>query len=192
MNIRLNENQKVMKINAPVFVHELIRSILMRESKIRRIQEHFWVIGLNSANKIQFVELVGLGADNKVTVSPREVFRISIQKLAQSIIIVHNHPSGIREPSNSDNNLTDYFVRLGSFLNLPVLDHIIITETNGYYSYAESVNITIFKSIETLKQYDFDKKHEKLIYNQIKEKIVLEIKTKIAKEFIKTTPPLNS
>lgn len=79
---------------------------------------------------------------------------------------------------------------LGAFLNLPVLDHIIITETNGYYSYAESGNITIFKSIETLKQYDFDKKYAELIYNQIKEKIVLEIKTKIAKEFIKTKTPI--
>lgn len=190
MNVRLNDNQKVTKINSAVKVHELMHSVLMRENKMSRVQEHFWILGLNNTNNILFVELVCLGADNKVMVSPKEVFRIGFIKFAQSFILVHNHPSGANYPSDKDNEFTDYYTRLGAFLNIPVLDHIIITESNGYYSYAETGNLINYINQKSLIDYDFELNHEKLIYNQIKEKITKEINTNIAKEFIKTKTPI--
>lgn len=189
MNVRLNDNQKVTKLNSAFKVAEIMHSILMRENKMRRTQEHFWIIGLNNANNVLFVELVSLGADNKVMISPRELFRFALKKLAQSIILVHNHPSETNTPSNSDNEFTDYIVRLGAFLNVSVLDHIIITESNGFYSYAESGNIKDFKSNNSFKKNDFEKSYEELLYNQIKEKIVQETKSNIANELIKIKTP---
>ena len=72
---------------------------MLRENKIGRNQEHFWVIGLDNQNKILFIELVGLGAVNRVGANPPDVFRMGIYKLAVGMILVHNHPSGNLKPS---------------------------------------------------------------------------------------------
>lgn len=79
---------------------------------------------------------------------------------------------------------------MGEFLNIPVLDHIIITESNGYYSYAESGNIKTYNHSKVFENFDFHKEREHLIYNHFKQKIQLEIKSNIASEFIKTKTPI--
>ncbi|MGX1930135.1 JAB domain-containing protein [Flagellimonas sp. 2504JD4-2] len=81
--------------------------MLLRENKIRRNQEHFWVVGLNTKNKILFIELIGLGAVNRVNADPPDVFRMAIYKLATKVILVHNHPSGVVDASKGDQEFTD-------------------------------------------------------------------------------------
>lgn len=105
-----------------------MQQILMRENKIRRNQEHFWVIGLDNANKVLFIELIGLGQVNRVNANPPEVFRMGIYKLAVSMILVHNHPSGNLKPSKSDVDATDRMLKVGKLISINVLDHLIITE----------------------------------------------------------------
>jgi DNA repair protein RadC len=56
--------------------------------------------------------------------------------LAQSIILVHNHPSGNLKPSEQDKRLTERMVKIGRELDLPVLDHVIFTD-HGYFSFAD-------------------------------------------------------
>lgn len=190
MNVKLNDNQKIDKINCANKVFGIMHSVLMRESKIRRSQEHFWIVGLNYTNNILFVELISLGADNKVMISPRELFRFALKKFAHSIILVHNHPSGTNTPSNTDNDFTDHYVKLGEFLNVHVLDHIIITESNGFYSYAEMGKLKSYNLSKELDEFDFQQERENLIYNHFKQKIQQEIISDIASEFIKTKTPV--
>jgi DNA repair protein RadC len=135
MNVRLSSSQKIAVLNS-TDIFTIMRDILLRENKIRRNQEHFWVIGLNAASKILFIELVSLGATNRVEVKPAEVFRIAIYKSAIRMILVHNHPSGSIKISDADRDLTDRMIKSGDMLAIEVLDHLVITEKN-YISFAD-------------------------------------------------------
>ncbi len=135
MNVRLSSSQKIAVLNSTdIFI--IIQAILLRENKIRRNQEHFWVIGLNGANKILFIELVSLGATNRVEVKPAEEFRIAIYKSAVKMILVHNHPSGSIKVSQADRDFTDRMIKSGDMLAIEVLDHLVITEET-YISFAD-------------------------------------------------------
>jgi DNA repair protein RadC len=135
MKIRLTREQKIDVVNS-ADVYKVMQQILLREHKIRRNQEHFWVVGLNNANKLLFIELVSLGASNRVQIAPPEVFRIAIYKLATKIILVHNHPSGNMLISRADKDFTDRMIKSGKMLNIEVVDHLVISET-AYYSFEE-------------------------------------------------------
>src|SRR5690606_40012143 len=101
MNVRLTQEQKIRILNSGD-VYNVMQQVLLRENKIRRNQEHFWVVGLNNKNKILFIELISLGAVNSVQVNPPEVFRMAIYKMAVKMILVHNHPSGRPEEHTSE------------------------------------------------------------------------------------------
>jgi DNA repair protein RadC len=135
MNVRLSAKHKVRVLNT-TDIARVMQEVLLRENKIRRNQEHFWVIGLNNANKILFIELVSLGSTNRVQVAPPEVFRMAIYKLASKLILAHNHPSGNTAISASDKDFTDRMIKSGNMLKIDVLDHFIITE-EGYVSFAD-------------------------------------------------------
>ncbi len=132
MNVRLTQDQKI-QLNDPNGVYKIMQQILMRENKFGRNQEHFWVIGLDNQNKILFIELVGLGAVNRVNANPPDVFRMGIYKLAVKMILVHNHPSGRLEASEADIDMTDRMIKVGDIVKIEVLDHLIISET-GFLS----------------------------------------------------------
>ncbi len=131
MNVRLSKEQKIKVLNSDD-VYPIMQHILLRENKIRRNQEHFWVIGLDNKNKVLFVELISLGASNRVTVNPPEVFRMAIYKLAVKMILVHNHPSGGMTPSDADLDLTDRMMKTGKLIKIDVVDHLIISETEYF------------------------------------------------------------
>lgn len=135
MNVRLSQEQKVKILNAED-IYKVMQQILLRENKIRRNQEHFWVIGLDNSNKILFIELIGLGQVNRVNANPPEVFRMGIYKLAVKMILVHNHPSGQLKPSQADLDVTDRMLKVGKLISINVLDHLIITE-ESYTSFRD-------------------------------------------------------
>lgn len=136
MNVRLKKEHKI-QVFSCTDVYPIMREILMRENKRGRNKEHFWVIGLDTKNTILFIELVGLGTVNSVQVSPTEVYSFALQKKAVSIIMVHNHPSGKNDPSEADKDITNHLIQVGLFLNVPVEDHLIISE-ESFYSFADS------------------------------------------------------
>ncbi|MBA4743989.1 MAG: JAB domain-containing protein [Muricauda sp.] len=135
MNVRLTQEQKIKVLNS-ADIYAIMQQVLLRENKIRRNQEHFWVVGLNHNNKILFVELIGLGASNRVNADPPDVFRMAIYKLAGKLILVHNHPSGSHEVTDADITFTDHMLKAGKLIKVEVLDHLVITETN-YTSFAD-------------------------------------------------------
>ncbi len=99
-------------------------------------QEHFVVIYLDGGNHIMETRVITIGTINQSLVHPREVFSPAIEKRATSIIVAHNHPSGILSPSREDLLVTDRLKQAGKILGIEVLDHIIIGE-NGFYSFKE-------------------------------------------------------
>lgn len=133
MNVRLTKEQKIKIVNSDD-IYSIMQQILLRENKIRRGQEHFWIVGLNLENKILFIELMGLGADNRVNIKPPQVFRMAIYKTAPKIILVHNHPSGIIEPSEADLKTTDRLLKSGEIVDIDIIDHLIISEKK-YFSF---------------------------------------------------------
>lgn len=75
---------------------------------------------------------------NYTIVHPREVFKTSILSNASAVLLIHNHPSGILEPSKEDIDLTERMVSAGKILGIDVLDHLIIgTKERSYTSLRE-------------------------------------------------------
>lgn len=184
MTIKLTEKQKI-KVQTPADVYPIMQQVLLREGKLQRGQEYFWVIGLNNRGRILFVELISLGSNNRANVNPPEVFRMAIYKLATTMILVHNHPSGELTPSVSDKDLTDHLLKVGKFINIEVLDHLVISETD-YYSFAEAGIMTELRAKPSYRI--LDKEEEQLInFVAEREKELAEIKraTEIAKRMKK-------
>lgn len=133
MEIKLSSKERKL-VGSPDDVYAIMQRILLRENKIDQEKEHFWVIGMNLAGYLLYVELVSLGSVKETVVEPMNVFRIAVMKNASKIIMVHNHPSGILTPSDEDKELTDRLIQVGRILNITVADHLIITP-NSYVSF---------------------------------------------------------
>ena len=99
-------------------------------------REVFRVVLLNSAARVVRVFTASEGGLAASIVEPRLVFRRAILAHAASIICLHNHPSGNREPSAEDIRITRQLGRAGDIVGIPVRDHIIIAG-DGYTSLAE-------------------------------------------------------
>lgn len=138
MNVKLSAAQKIQAGNADD-LYKIMQQVLLRENKMGRAQEHFWIVGLNGKNKVLFVELLALGQQNRVNTNPPEAFRMAIYKLATQAVLVHNHPSGSLQVSKSDLDHTDYLYKAGHFLKIDILDHLIITETDYISLEAEGI-----------------------------------------------------
>lgn len=90
-------------------------------------QEHFVVVSLDASNHIIGKHDVTIGLANQTPIHPRECFRPAIDDGAVSVIVAHNHPSGNTEPSSEDISITKVLVAAGKILQIPLIDHIIIT-----------------------------------------------------------------
>ena len=116
-------------MKSPADVGHHLRKLLKKEDRLSREKEHFWIIILNTRNRIRFVELVSLGTMNSSLVHPREVYRRAIKGGASALIIAHSHPSGDCEPSEDDITLTRRLMEAGKIIGIEILDHIIIGNT---------------------------------------------------------------
>lgn len=98
--------------------------------------EEFWILLLNRANKITSRHLVSKGGQAGTIADPKIIFNIALENHAASIILAHNHPSGNLKPSQADLELTQKLRSAGQFLDIPVLDHLIVTD-QGFLSFAD-------------------------------------------------------
>lgn len=92
-------------------------------------QEHAYVLCLDSSNQEVGVHEVSMGLVNLAPMHPREVFKHALADNAVSIAIVHNHPSGNCEPSPEDISITRVLVAAGKIMQIPVLDHVVLSKT---------------------------------------------------------------
>lgn len=149
MTIKLTSKQKIKVLNADD-IFPTMQQILLHENRIDRNKEHFWLVCLAQNNRILMIELISLGSVKATIVEPMDVFSFALQKRAVKLIMVHNHPSGELRPSHSDIDMTERMYAIGKFIQMPVLDHLIISE-KGYFSFKEE---DLMEKIEREKRYD--------------------------------------
>lgn len=98
--------------------------------------EQFYVLLLSRSNKLLGIYEVSKGGFAGTVVDPKIIFIAALKGCASSIILAHNHPSGNLKPSQSDIGITKRLIEAGHLLDIPVVDHLIVTE-DGYLSFAE-------------------------------------------------------
>ena len=117
-------------------VYEFGVKMLEMSDESDRYKERFYVIGLNSKNNLEYVELVSIGILNASLCHPREIYRMACIKAVNAIIIMHNHPSGEPKPSDEDIKITHIIKHAGETLDIRLLDHVILGEET-FYSFRE-------------------------------------------------------
>lgn len=99
-------------------------------------EESFYVILLTRGNTVLGVSKISIGSVSGTVADPKKIFQIALAANAAAIILCHNHPSGDLRPSSNDNLVTKKCQEAGKFLELPVLDHLILS-SDSYFSYAD-------------------------------------------------------
>jgi DNA repair protein RadC len=98
--------------------------------------EVFGVVFLNRSNRVNHFEIISKGGITGTVADPRIILKKALEEDAVSLILCHNHPSGSIKPSRADEELTQKIKEAARFLDIKVLDHIIVSEL-GYYSFAD-------------------------------------------------------
>lgn len=97
--------------------------------------EEVVMLCVNNSSKVVGFYKVSSGGMTGTVIDVRMIFTTALQCLATGIIIAHNHPSGTLQPSEADINITKKLKEAGQFLDIKVMDHLIITDEN-FYSFA--------------------------------------------------------
>ncbi len=100
-------------------------------------REVFFVMCLNTKNKVVAVHRCHVGSINASIVHPREVFKSAILNNSAAIILCHQHPSQDTAPSREDIEVTKRLVEVGKLIGIEVLDHLIVNAEAGYTSLKE-------------------------------------------------------
>lgn len=108
-------------ISSPKDSYEVISQFLENADR-----EHVVVLCLDTKNQPTNISVCHIGSLNASIVHPREVMKTAVLSNAASIIIAHNHPSGICDPSKEDIAITKRLVDVGDIMSIPLLDHLII------------------------------------------------------------------
>lgn len=98
--------------------------------------EEFWILLLNQSHKLIASKKISGGGITETTVDTRLILQSALSCNATNIALCHNHPSGNRNPSASDNMVTQKIVNAAKLMDIRVIDHLIICDTL-YYSYAD-------------------------------------------------------
>ena len=117
-------------------IHGLLKKRVYDEDSIG-YKETFNVLLLNNANKIIGYTTVAEGGLTSTIVDVRTILQTALISHATSIILSHNHPSGNVRPSYHDDNLTKKIKSACELMDIRVLDHIIVTPEDSYYSYCD-------------------------------------------------------
>lgn len=100
--------------------------------------EECWILYLNRANHILYKEKVSTGGLSSTTIDTNSILRKAIEKKADGIILVHNHPSGNPQPGKADVVETERLKKAAETFSISMLDHVIISDS-GYYSFADQM-----------------------------------------------------
>ncbi|MEN9569518.1 MAG: hypothetical protein RL172_749 [Bacteroidota bacterium] len=99
--------------------------------------EVFGVLYLNKANRVKHFEIISRGGITGTVADPRIILKKALETDATSLILCHNHPSGNVKPSIADQELTLKIKEAARYMDINVLDHIIVSE-EGYYSFSDN------------------------------------------------------
>lgn len=99
--------------------------------------EVFYVLLLDSQNRLIRAHELFRGTLDQTSVYPREVVKLALTHNAAAVILAHNHPSGCAEPSRADESLTAHLKQALALIDVRVLDHFIVAGTSRPLSFAE-------------------------------------------------------
>ena len=138
-------------------VAHFIRS-LYEDGEIE-LQEHFIVLYLNQANHILGYYRHTIGGITGVVADVRLIMATALKSASTAIILVHNHPSSLVKPSESDKQLTKKIQEAGNILDIAVLDHLIITK-DSHFSFADNdlMGLETIRNITPVSKADDRKK----------------------------------
>jgi DNA repair protein RadC len=120
-------------ISAPENIISMIDPILKNADR-----EMLIVIGMNSGNIPNVINVVSIGTINCAPASPRDIFKALILSNSSSFICVHNHLGGTLSPSNEDRRLTELLSKVGEMLEIKLIDHLIFVDRNKYWSFHQN------------------------------------------------------
>ena len=106
-------------------------------AEMKSPQEQLRVVLLDTKSRIIRDEIISIGTSNQARVNPKDIFSVAVDGRAESIVLMHNHPTGDCSPSREDYEFTERIFRAGKILGITVVDHIIFGD-NVYYSFFES------------------------------------------------------
>lgn len=118
-------------IRSPEDSYNIIRTFLEDSDR-----EMFVMMALDVKNQPTNIQIAHIGSLNASIVHPREIMKIAILSNSASIIVFHNHPSGITKPSPEDLEVTQRLKEAGQILGIELLDHLIIGD-NTFLSFKE-------------------------------------------------------
>lgn len=98
--------------------------------------EEFWITALSSDSRIIRSKCLFRGTLDACPVFPRDLIKFLCINNAARFIISHSHPSGCSKPSADDDAVTQQILFLSEIIEIPLIDHIIVTELS-YFSYCD-------------------------------------------------------
>lgn len=98
--------------------------------------EQFKILLLDRSGKVLGICEISTGGISSTIVDPKLIFVTALKAHASSLILCHNHPSGNLKPSEEDISLTKKLEQAGTFLDMPIIEHLIIS-AEGYYSFTD-------------------------------------------------------
>lgn len=116
-------------------VANYVRDHVYQKGSIQYV-EQFFVLLLDRRNCLYAYKQISSGGISATYTDPKLIFQTALLCHATQIIMVHNHPSGNIQPSLSDIQMTKRLKEVGDLLELPIIDHVIVTE-ESYYSFAD-------------------------------------------------------
>lgn len=177
MNVKLTKTQRIL-VETPKDIAHIMQQILLRENRISRSREHFWVVGLSNTNKILYIELVSLGALMYSAIEPMEVFSFALQKKTVRMLLIHNISSGDLKPNAESKKITNRMIQVGNIVGIEVYDHVIIAPFT-YYSFEENgVMDKLRDSVEFVPPYKREETIRKIIEKQAVHEIARKMKKK--------------
>lgn len=120
----------------PLFVHTAKQAFEHLKSMGDLQKEQLRGLYLNSRYQVIHEEIISVGSLTANIVHPREVFQPALEYSAVAVIVAHNHPSGVLDPTSDDINATTQLVAAGKVLGIDLLDHLIIAN-NTFVSLIE-------------------------------------------------------
>jgi DNA repair protein RadC len=132
--------KKISKISSTQDVYRFIRATIIDSIEV---QERFIVLFLNHANSIIGYYHHAAGGMTSIAVDVQLITAAAVRCLARGVIVAHNHPSGNTKPSSEDRNLTAKLKKALDLFHITLVDHLVVTHSNGFYSFLENGEPTL-------------------------------------------------
>lgn len=114
--------------------YEILKPFYTDEMEIREV---CYAIIMNRKNRVLGVQLISIGTATQALMNARAIAQACLLANGTAVVLSHNHPSGDKFPSQSDNGMTNRIKQCLKMLEIDLLDHLVMT-SDGYYSYADN------------------------------------------------------